>query len=211
MTRYQLALLAHSQRWLPPSLAFGVVLGILYSDPGGGLLPLYAISAGAMTVVACWLTIGLVDAEDPVQRLITHVHARRTSVLIGGVAAAVLCCCLVLTALSLVISVLRHGHVTGEPLLLGVLAHLACAFAGIAVGLPCSRLVLSRIGYTVIAALAVLSVVLRFQWIPLVNPMLRAMSEDSARPAPVLTGLIACAAVLVVSSGAVTAVHRHRA
>ncbi|NKQ53343.1 hypothetical protein HFP15_10660 [Amycolatopsis sp. K13G38] len=211
MTRYQLALLAHSQRWLPPSLAFLVVLGILYSDPGGGLLPLYAISAGALLVVACWLTIALVDAEDPVQRLITRVHARRTSVLIGGVAAAVLCCCLGLTALSLVISVLRHHDVIAEPVWLGTMAHLACAFAGIAVGLPCSRLVLPRVGHTVIVALAALSVVLRFPWIPLVNPMLRVMTADSARLAPVLSGLIVCAGVLVLSSGAVTALYRHRA
>lgn len=200
MIRYQLALLAHSQRWLPPSFAFAVLLAILYTDPDAPIVPEFAVSAGALTVVACWLTIALVGAEDPVQRLVTRVHARRLSTLLGGVVASVLLCCAVLTVVSLGWSFARHG---GYPIGLlgrGVLAHLATACTGLAIGLPCSRLLVPRIGYTLLAALVPLVVVLLVRWIPIVNPMLRAMSSGESSPGPVLAGAVTSAVVLALSA-----------
>jgi hypothetical protein len=210
MIRYQLALLGHSQRWLPPTFAFLLVLAILYTDPDAPVVPELAISAGALTIVASWLTIALVDAEDPVQRLITRVHARRVSTVLGGVVGSVLICCAALTALSLLWSAIRHG---GDPvglLGIGVLAHLATAGVGIAIGLPCSRLLIPRIGYTVLAAPAALVVVLLVRWIPLVNPMLRAMSGGTPATGAVLLAVVTSAVLLAVSAVVVGVLVRRR-
>lgn len=209
MTRYQLALFGHSQRWLPPALAYLLVLGILYSDAGGPPLPEYAVSAGVLTVVASWLTVALVDAEDPVQRLILLAHARRVSMLFRGVVSTVLLCSTGLTVLSLLWSSVIHRGNPLDVLAIGLAAHFACAFLGIAIGLPCSRLLVPRIGYTVLTAPVLLILVLLVRWIPLGNPMLRAMSSDSPATGAVPAGLVTSAVVLALSALAVgTLFHR---
>ncbi|MTD56112.1 hypothetical protein [Amycolatopsis pithecellobii] len=210
MIRYQLAMLGHSQRWLPPSFAFAVLLSILYTDPDAPIVPELAVSAGGLTVAACWLTVALVDAEDPVQRLITRVHARRFSTLLGGVVASVLLCCAALTVISLVWSALRRDGDPAGLVGLGAVAHLAGACTGVAIGLPCSRLLIPRIGYTVLAAPAILVAVLLVRWIPLLNPMLRAMSSGAPSTGPVLLGAVTSVAVLAVSALAVAALFQHR-
>ncbi|MDQ0378163.1 hypothetical protein [Amycolatopsis thermophila] len=199
MIRYQLALLAHSQRWLPPLLAYVIMLGVLYSDPGSEARPLFGVSAGALTVVACWLAIALIDAEDPTQRLITRVHAGGLSTVITGIVAAIGLCCAVLMVVPLLWAALVHTGFTAAVLVDGVLAHSACAAAGVAIGLPCSRLVLPRIGYTVLTALAALGVVLLTRWVPVVNPMLRALLGTGSRSAVVL-GLLGGVALLALSA-----------
>lgn len=209
MIRYQLALLGHSQRWLPPGLAYVVLLGLLYSDAGGPPVPEFAISAGGLTVVACWLTIALAAAEDPVQRLITVVHASGVRRVLTGVVGAVLGCCLALTVLSLLLSFLRHND-SAQVLLLGLAAHAACALTGVAIGLPCSRLLVPRIGYTLIAALLALLAVVRIPWLPLVHPMLRSLSDNALGLAPVLTGLATSAVAVALSTGVVAVLVNRR-
>ncbi|NYI88413.1 tetrahydromethanopterin S-methyltransferase subunit F [Amycolatopsis endophytica] len=199
MIRYQLALLAHSQRYLPPLLAYVILLSVLYSDAGSEARPLFGVSAGALTVVACWLTIALVDAEDPVQRLITQVHAGRLSTVLSGIVAAVVVCCAALMVVPLVWAALVHSGFSTDVLVDGLIAHVACVAAGVAIGLPCSRLLLPRIGYTVLAALALLGVVLLAKWVPVVNPMLRALLNHGARSTVVL-GLAGGVVLLAVSA-----------
>jgi hypothetical protein len=116
-------------------------------------------------VVACWLTVALLDAEDPVQRLITLTHARRTSRVLGGVVAAVLALCLPLTVLSLVMSIVVHHGDPARVLGLGLVAHIACALTGVAMALPASRLLVPRIGYTVLVVVAALILVIEERWI----------------------------------------------
>jgi hypothetical protein len=204
MIRYQLALLGHSQRYLLPALAFTALLGLLYSNESGNPAPPeFAVSAGALTVVACWLTITLADLEDPAQWLITLAHARRLSIVVGSVVLTVFAGCAGLTVLSLLWSVVAHqGEGLGD-LVLGVLAHLTCACAGIAVGLPCSRLLVPRAGYTAVAAIIGVGVVLMTRWIPLVNPLLRALSSDQPAILPILLSLFSSVLVLVASAAAV--------
>ncbi|SFJ55797.1 hypothetical protein [Amycolatopsis sacchari] len=210
MIRYQLALLGHSQRWLPPSLLFALLLGVVYADPGTPVLPEFALSAGGLAVITCWLTIALVDAEDPVQRLITRVHARRLSTVLGGVVGAVLVCGALLTVAPLVWSSVVHGGNPPGTLGLGILAHLSATATGIAVGLPCSRLLLPRIGYTVLTAPVVLAVVLLIRQVPLLNPMLRALAAEAPATGPLVLGAVTSVGLLVVSGVAVGAVVQRR-
>lgn len=205
MIRYQMALFAHSQRFLLPGLAYLALLGVLYSDDDAAspALPEFAVSSGAMMVLACWLTITLVDAEDPVQALITRVHARRLSIVVSSVVVTVLACCAVPALVSLAWSMVMHGGDSFGELAFGAMAHLGCAGAGIAIGLPCSRLLLPRAGYTTIAAPVGLLLVLLVRWIPFVNPMLRALSSNDPAAAPLVFGLLTSFLALAASSAAV--------
>ncbi|MFD8492462.1 hypothetical protein [Amycolatopsis sp. NPDC059657] len=205
VARYNLALLGHSQRYIPASILLFGVLGMQYTERKAPVLPEFAVSAGALLVVSCWLTIALIDVEDPVQRLITLSHARKLAPVLAGAILTVLVCAAALTAISETWAFASHlGNVSLGHLGLGALAHLACACAGIAIGLPCSRLLVGRIGWTLVAALITLIVVMLTHWLPIVNPMLRALAADvPPGPGPVFAGFAASAIALLLSAGAV--------
>ncbi|QKV77065.1 hypothetical protein [Amycolatopsis sp. Hca4] len=209
MTRYYLVLLGHSQRYLPALLAYLALCVILYADPHSPPLPLFGISAGGLLVVSCWLTIALLDIEDPVQRLVTLSHARHWHRMITGAVLTVLACSLVLTAITEVWSALKSLKLQPAALGIGFLAHLACALLGIAIALPCSRLLVNRVGWTVLAAVITLVVVLLAK-IPLVHPLLHALTDDEPVGGPLALALLTAAAMLAVSFFAVSALVRRR-
>lgn len=60
------------------------------------------------------------------------------------------------------------------------MSHLAALLAGIAIGLPCSRLLIGRLGWTLMAGLTGCLLVLLVRWIPVVNPLLRALSRTAS-------------------------------
>jgi hypothetical protein len=198
LTRYYLTLLGHSQRYLPALLAYLALCVILYSDPNSPPLPLFGVSAGGLLVVSCWLTIALLDIEDPVQRLVTLSHARRWRSMIAGAILTVLGCSLVLTVITEAWSALKSFEFRPAALGIGLLAHLACALLGIAIALPCSRLLVGRIGWTVLAAVVVLIVVLLAK-IPLVHPLLHALTDEEPVGAPLAVALVTSVVVLGVS------------
>jgi hypothetical protein len=210
MTRYELALLGHSQRYVPAVVAFLAVLAIQYTDQASPVLPEFAVSSAALLVVGCWLTIALLDVEDPAQRLVTLSHARGWRPMLTGVVLAVLACAVALTAASEIWSVVVHRHAATAQLGIGALAHLAGASLGIAIGLPCSRLLVNRVGWTVIAAVPALAAVLLVRWIPLANPMLSAMASGRPATGAVLFGALASAVALAFSAGTVGFLVRRR-
>jgi hypothetical protein len=198
LTRYYLALLGHSQRYLPALLAYLALCVILYSDPNSPPLPLFGVSAGGLLVVSCWLTIALLDIEDPVQRLVTLSHARQWRRMISGAILTVLACSLVLTVITEVWSALKSFKFQPAALGIGLLAHLACALFGIAIALPCSRLLVHRIGWTVLAAVITLVVVLLAK-IPLVHPLLHALTDDEPVGGPLVLAVVTSVVVLAAS------------
>lgn len=211
VSRYYLALLGHSQRYLPAVLAYLALCAILYADPNSPLLPLFGVSGGGLLVVGCWLTVALLDIEDPVQRLITLSHAGSRRSTIGGAVLAVFGCALVLTVLTVGWSVLRTGHLSWPLVGAGLLTHLSCAVLGIAIGLPCSRLLIARIGWTVLAAVLTLGVVLLGKWVPLVHPLLQALMSGNAYAGPLALATATALTGLALSAGAVGYVCARRA
>ncbi|MFI7117532.1 hypothetical protein [Amycolatopsis sp. NPDC049868] len=203
MTRYYLALLGHSQRYLPAILAYVAVNTVLYTDPKSPLLPQYGISAGSLLVVSCWLTIAMLDVEDPVQRLVTFSHARRRRSVLGGATLAVFGCATVLTLVTVLWSGLRTGGFSIGVFALGAGAHGLCALFGIAIGLPCSRLLVPRVGWSVLAAIFALAAVLLVKWLPLANPLLRALTSQQPLTGPFVVAVVAAVAALLVSATAV--------
>ncbi|MEU7787237.1 hypothetical protein [Amycolatopsis sp. NPDC049159] len=209
MTRYYFVLLGHSQRYLPALLAYLALCVILYADPNSPPLPLFGVSAGGLLVVSCWLTIALLDIEDPVQRLVTLSHARQWRRMITGAVLAVLACSLVLTVITEVWSALKSFKVQPSALGIGLLAHLACALLGIAIALPCSRLLVDRIGWTVLAAVITLVVVLLAK-IPLVHPLLHALTDEEPVAGPLALALGTSVVLLAASFSGVSALVRRR-
>jgi hypothetical protein len=209
LTRYYLALLGHSQRYLPALLAYLALCVILYADPRSPSLPLFGVSAGGLLVVSCWLTIALLDIEDPVQRLVTLSHARQWRRMITGAVFTVLACALVLTVITEVWSAIRSLKVQPAALGIGLPAHLACALTGVAIGLPCSRLLVNRIGWTVLAAVITLVVVLLAK-LPLVHPLLHALTDDEPVTGPLVLAVVTSVVVLGVSFLVVSELVRRR-
>ena len=198
LTRYYVVLLGHSQRYLPALLAYLALCVILYADPNSPPLPLYGVSAGGLLVVSCWLTIALLDIEDPVQRLVTLSHARQWRRMITGAALTVLACSLVLTVITEAWSALKSFKLQPAALGIGLLAHLACVLLGIAIALPCSRLLVHRVGWTVLAAVLALFVVLLAK-IPLVHPLLHALTDEEPVGGPLVLAVVTSVVALGVS------------
>ncbi|MER7015204.1 hypothetical protein ABT324_27550 [Saccharopolyspora sp. NPDC000359] len=206
LVRYRLAELGHSQRYLPPVLLHIGLLAVFYSDDTGPALPSYAVTAAALAVVSAWLTIALVDVEDVVQRTVTRAHVGSVHRVLVGTVLTVLCCAGVLAVLTTAWSQVTSGfaHPPAD-LAIGLLGHVVCAAFGTAVALPCSGLVIRRVGYTAIAAAALLAIALLAEWLPLAHPLLLGLSTASTPPALLVQSTLTAAGLLVASTALVSA------
>ena len=74
LVRYTLSDLIRSQRWVAPMLCF-VAFEAIVDTTSGSVLPSYAGSATILLFIATWLTIAILDTEDPLQSDITIVTA----------------------------------------------------------------------------------------------------------------------------------------
>ena len=73
--RYTMAIMLHSQRYVPPALLFVVCTGIFANGAATQpVVPLFAAMTGVVFACSAWLTVSLVNVEDPVQRAITAVN-----------------------------------------------------------------------------------------------------------------------------------------
>ncbi|WEB44388.1 ATP-binding cassette domain-containing protein [Streptomyces yunnanensis] len=198
----------HTQRYLAPVLVFTALTGVLTVNGSGSLPPAYASSAGALFVGSTWLTIALTSLDDAPQRAIVVISSGRSlKVLLAAVGTA-LTSCLVLMVFGLLFPLWVGDYevVTASDLLLGLEAQLTCALVGIAIGVLCSRLVLRRQGYALVAALALVMVTLFVKGMPPVNRLfnLMATTSESAKLLAPAAGMLAIAAVILAGSTAVT-------
>ncbi len=205
--RYTLSVLLHSQRYLPPTLAFLALLAILTSSDSGPILPVYAVCAGLVFVCSTWLTVSLVNTEEPVSRAIVVVNSRDSRKVLAAAVLVALAASLFLTVIGLYYPLVSGKHtVTGSDLLLGAEAQLTCAFVGIGMGLLTSRLVIGRPGYSLVAALALVLALLLVKWIPPVHPLLSLLGggrKAADLMAPV-SGLAAVGVLVLLASAAGT-------
>lgn len=208
LMRYQLATMLHGQRYLAPVLLFLALLSVFTINDQGSLSNIYVVCASAVLVCTAWLTITLLNAEDPVHRAITIVNANGSRrVLLAGVQLALLLG-LALTAVGTVFPLESGRHpVTGAGLLLGVEAQVVSSCVGVGIGLLCSRLMIRRSGYSLIAALVLVAAVSLIPGLPPVNPMLRLMSDD--RPAATLVPAVSGFLLVGVLLLAVTVIATH--
>ncbi|WP_405832506.1 MULTISPECIES: ABC transporter [unclassified Streptomyces] len=203
LLRYQGALLLRSQRWLAPLITYAafVAVGIRPGDPVPDSLGL--VAAGLVPATA-WLVRICVSAEPDAARDCTaaaagpvRVHAAAlltasAGALIAGAGAA---------AVALLTGD-RAGADPGTAALAGALAMAACTLTGAAVGALCSRPLIRRRGYAVLAGTlgSLLALVLA------VSPARGAVSAlvAAGRSGTVPLPLTALAGALLLAAGAGT-------
>ena len=210
--RYQLVCLIRGQRYLPPLLLFGVVVAVGSRGDGGPLLPLYGLWTAAMLICTVWLTMVVLADEDPAQERITAVSGRRGWHPLVADTAVTLTFCLLMTIYGLGFPLLVGVRpASAVDFLVGAASQLAAACFGVTVGTFCSRKVIPRPGYAfLVAALLVLAQLLVSK-IPLVNALIRLLSDG--RPAVTVlpqVSIIGAIGVAVLAAGlpAVHAIHR---
>lgn len=206
LLRYTMAVLLHSQRYLPPLMLFvGVSVMFIGSSDTGPVVPIYAPVTGMLFVCATWLAVMLVNAEDPVRRAVTVVNAGRSlSVLVATVVVALAVCLLVAGVVLFLPVVLGQHTVTAAGVIAGFLAQLAAASTGVAIGLLGSRLVISRAGYALLVALALVAIFALTKGLPPVNPMIRLLASDAPDPLATTVYYAVVGVVLLAASTAFT-------
>jgi len=206
LVRYTVAVLLHTQRHLAPILLFVAFLAVSTVNGEGPLPPVYASSAAALFVCTVWLTAVVLGLDAPEQRAIVVISAGRSATVLAASVLTALLAGTVLGALGLVFPLWMGAYdVGGADLVLGAVAELACACAGTAAGVLCSRLVIPRPGHALVAALALTGAFLLTRGFPPVNPLIQAMSttSDASAVLSLATGMLGVAAVLLASAAAV--------
>jgi hypothetical protein len=141
LLRYQAALLVRSQRWLPPFILYVVFLGVGVQS-GQPILDSLGYAAAALLPVAAWLVRICVSNEPPAARACVSAavgpgRAHLASLLVALAGAALLgtVTTLVVTLISDPVSADHQTPVPRFPAgAAGLLATLACALLGTAVG-----------------------------------------------------------------------------
>lgn len=199
LVRYLLADVLRTQRWLPPLLLFGAVLAMLNSSDAGPPLSAYAGTCVFVYPVAVWLTIVIATAEDPVRRTVTvatagwgRVHA--AVAVLSGLAA------LVVAVLATVVPVLTQPRpYPVSVVLVGFAALLVCGLTGVGVGVLCARPVVTRHGWSVLLAVALVFAAFLFGQVPPIGNILGALGRDSGI-ARALTASGTCALALTIGA-----------
>ncbi|MDR7278033.1 hypothetical protein [Catenuloplanes atrovinosus] len=209
LVRYSLSMLVRSQGYIAPILLHGTAVTVLTTGDAGPLAETYSACALTLFLSMTWLTVVLINTEDRTQRAMTATAAGgETRVLAGNVlAAASIAVLLMLVGLIYPLYAGRHP-ITGAGLAVGVIAQLTAGFAGIAVGLLCSRLLIRRTGVAVLVAVGAVGVMVLIRVIPPVAPMLVLLGSEAA-PETMLTPLsgLGAVSVLMVAAAAATVHH----
>ncbi|NUP15491.1 MAG: ABC transporter [Streptomyces sp.] len=210
LLRYQAALLARSQRWLPPFILYAAFLGIGVQG-GQPILDSLGYTAAALLPVAAWLVRICVTNEPPAARSCVSAavgpgRAHLAALLVALAAAAALGT-LATIAVTLISDPASADHQMRVPRLpagaAGLLATLACALLGTAVGALTAWPVLRSTGRAVPTMLlaALLSVVVTGSPAQAAVSGLVTGSRSGTVPMPVLP--LAAAALLTATATAV--------
>jgi hypothetical protein len=201
--RYLMASVLLSQRYLPPTLIFLAAMAVGTTSDNGPLQSSYAFCVLAMLVCTTWLTVSILNHEDPTQHKITLVMIGSSLRVLAITVTVVLTWCVPLVVAGIVYPIVTGKHVvTAGDLVVGAAAQTGAAMIGIAIGLLCSRLVIPRIGIAMLTAAAAILAVLLLRWISPIRPLMTLLS-DGRTPggtAVPLTLLTAVAAAILIAA-----------
>jgi hypothetical protein len=218
LLRYQAALLVRSQRWLPPFLLYAVFL-VVGVQSGQPILDSLGYAAAALLPVAAWLVRICVTNEPPAARGCVaaaagpgRAHLAAVLVALGAAAALGTAATVVVTLISEPASADHQIRVPRLPAgAAGLLATLACALLGTAVGALTNWPVLRSTGRAVPAMLlaALLSVVVTGSPAQAAVSGLVTGSRSGTVPLPLLP-LVAAAVLTVAATAAACALTSRR-
>jgi len=194
LVRYTAVGTFRTQRWIPPTLLYLVVV-ITVSVTGGSVLPGFATTATALFPVAAWLARVAITADDPVLREITainagsHARVRLGATLTAAAGSGAL-------GLLAVIFTLASNHVaaTGGTVAAGIAAHALVVISGTAVGSITSPPLIPQPG---LALITVLLVTLTELTVPFSPPIRGLLQIFNASHLHLLTGLSAVAGMTI--------------
>jgi len=200
LVRYLLADLLRSQRYLPPLLVFGAVLAMFNAGDAGPPPSAYAGPGAFLYPTAVWLTVVVATVEDPVRRAVTVTTAGGW----GRVQAAVALLSCAAVAVVAVVATLVPVLTQPRPyppgvVALGLASLLVCGLTGVGVGVLCARPVITRPGWAVLAATALVVLAFLFGRTPPIGNVLGALGHGTGLGGDLLVSG-ACAAVLVVGA-----------
>lgn len=180
---YLAADVVRGQRYLFPLLVQLGVLAILFGgDPGPPPAP-WAVSALTIYPVSAWLAMVVAHTEAPEQRLVTAASAGGYGRLAAATAGVALVGGWALGAVSVLLPVVvsAHPHPPGV-ILLGLVAHLACAATGTAVGLLCAHPLIRKLGWSLVAAFTIVAVTAVQPWLPPVGAAVATLTGGGRLP-----------------------------
>ncbi|WP_406441823.1 ABC transporter [Streptomyces sp. NBC_00631] len=156
LLRYQTALLLRSQRWLPPVILYAVFLGVGVQS-GQPVLDSLGYTAAALLPVAAWLVRICVTGEPAAARACVSAARGPARAHLAALLTALTAAALLGTVATLVVTVISQ-HATNDHRFpvspvragaAGLLATLACALLGSAVGALTNRPLLRSPGRAV--------------------------------------------------------------
>ena len=158
LIRYTLSDFFRSQRWVAPLLCL-VVFEVIVDTNSGSVLAAYAGSATLLLFVATWLTIAILDTEDPLQSDITIVTTGSQTWVRASKLLAALAIVVGLGVLG-VIGVIGAQLASSQRMhwsliIAGAVAHLVTGMAGVALGSVCGRPIIQRPAWAVLTAVIV--------------------------------------------------------
>ncbi|KUN22066.1 ABC transporter [Streptomyces antibioticus] len=207
LLRYQAALLVRSQRWLPPVILYAVFLGVGVQS-GQPILDSLGYAAAALLPVAAWLVRICVAGEPPAARACVSAAVgparAHLAALLVALAGAALLGTVATVLVTLISDPVSSDHQIRVPRVpaggSGLLAVLACALLGTAVGALTTWPLLRSPGRAVPTMLlaALLSVVVTGSPAHAAVSGLVTGSQQGTVPLP----LLPLAAAAVVTAGA---------
>ncbi|SOB82413.1 ABC transporter [Streptomyces sp. 1331.2] len=208
LTRYHLELLVRSHAWLPPFLAYVLllVIGVTAGDP---LLGALGFGAGVLLPVSAWYVRSVLAAEPPASRACLVAVAGPARVHLGALLAALTVS--LLLAAGQVAALWWAGGAVADPgagatpgvgtaLLAGLLTSVVCALLGVLAGALTNRPLAARGPYGIPAALALATLLLVVPVSP-ANAALRALVSAGRTGRVALPWLELLLAVVLLAAG----------
>ncbi len=186
LVRYVGATVTRSLRWVAPFLLF-VLCEVVLDSAVGDVLPTYALSSAALFFVAAWLSVVVGNSEGTVQGDVTATAAGgRWRVRLAKLFVAY-AGCLVLGGLALVVPALvTSARVGATDVVAGAVAQAVTALFGVALGSLCSRPIVDRTSWAVLAVAAVGTADVVVPQAPPIRQLLTLLGETSPRHLGVL-------------------------
>ena len=150
LVRYVSRDMLRSQRWVAPLVCFAAIDAIIGAQTGS-VLPSYAIGAAALLFVTTWLTVVVINNEDPIQQSITEVCAgSQTKVRVAKLSVSLLLG-VALGVLGMVApTIISSSPTTAKEVIAGICAQIITALMGVTFGAICSRPIIRRRSWSVL-------------------------------------------------------------
>ena len=155
LLRYSYRDTLRGQRWVAPLVSFAVVDAVA-SAQTGSLLPTFAAIATALLFIGAWLTVAIINNEDPIQQTITESCVGSRSKVHGAKLILAFLATAMLGILGMLGPVLgSSSEVIPRQLVAGLCAQLITSMAAVALGALCSRPLVRRVAWSVLFAVLI--------------------------------------------------------